>query len=142
MSRQEPEPQQIYDSQKIQLCKEIKPLLKFTDNFTMPPQNWDSLPIEFYRFQIVVDGRLVDSSDGQTYHNVNPSSLEPNHEVPVSTSDDVDRAVAAAKKAAPSWAKVPWDERKGRLLEFANALEAHTEAFSRMLVKENGKPVG
>ena len=107
----------------------------------MSLQSCNDGALDFSKFQLVVDGKMVDSSNGETYHNVNPSTLEPNPEVPLSTSDDVDNAVTAAQKAAKAWAQVPWNERKKRLLDFANALEAHMESFAQMLVKENGKPV-
>ncbi|RYP92414.1 hypothetical protein DL770_001431 [Monosporascus sp. CRB-9-2] len=106
----------------------------------MSLQSSNDGPLDFVKYQNVVDGKLVASSNGETYHNINPSTLETNPEVPLSASDDVDKAVIAAQKAAESWAKVPWDERKKRLMDFADALEAHTEAFSQMLVKGNGRP--
>ncbi|KAI1113085.1 Aldehyde/histidinol dehydrogenase [Nemania sp. NC0429] len=97
--------------------------------------------LQFATFYNVVNGKLTESSSGQTYHNTNPSTLQANPEVPLSTHEDVDAAVSAAQAAAGPWAETPWAERKKKLQGFATALESQTEHFSEMLVKENGKPL-
>ncbi|KAI0972956.1 Aldehyde/histidinol dehydrogenase [Xylaria arbuscula] len=56
-------------------------------------------------------------------------------------SENVNKAVDAARSAAEAWAQTPWAERKKKLEAYAAALEAQTELFSEMLVKENGKPL-
>ncbi|TGJ86594.1 hypothetical protein E0Z10_g2197 [Xylaria hypoxylon] len=107
----------------------------------MSKHDANEAPLEFTIFHNVVNGKLVSSSSGETYHSINPSTLQANPEVPLSTYDDVNRAVDAARAAAESWAQTPWAERKKKLEDFAAALEAQTETFSEMLVKENGKPL-
>ncbi|RYP59076.1 hypothetical protein DL769_008692 [Monosporascus sp. CRB-8-3] len=96
--------------------------------------------LDFTRFCNVIDGNLVGSSKSRC--SINPSTLEENPQVPVSTNDDVNKAVDAAKRAAEEWAEVPWNERQQAIMRFANALEALSEDFARMLTKENGKPLG
>jgi acyl-CoA reductase-like NAD-dependent aldehyde dehydrogenase len=61
-------------------------------------------------------------------------------ESPVSTQEDVDRAVAAAKAAYPSWRSLTFDEREGYLNKFADAIEANRDNFVELLGKEVGKP--
>ncbi|KAI1313943.1 Aldehyde/histidinol dehydrogenase [Xylaria venustula] len=97
--------------------------------------------LQFTTFHNVVNGQLTGSSSGETYHRINPSTLESNPEVPLSTQEDVNKAVNAARSAAEAWAQTPWAERKKKLEDYAAALEAQTELFSEMLVKENGKPL-
>ncbi|RYO75618.1 hypothetical protein DL766_005570 [Monosporascus sp. MC13-8B] len=96
--------------------------------------------LDFTRFCNVIDGNLVGSSKSRC--SVNPSTLEENPQVPVSTNDDVNKAVDAAKRAAEKWGEVPWSERQQAIERFADALEAVSESFARMLIKENGKPFG
>ncbi|KAH8164683.1 hypothetical protein CIB48_g3584 [Xylaria polymorpha] len=91
--------------------------------------------LAFTSFQNVIDGKL--SSTEVTRHTVNPSTLEANPDVPVSTQRDVDRAVAAAQVAAETWAKVPWAERKKAVEAFADAGARATE-FGHILVREMG----
>ena len=56
--------------------------------------------IEFTSFSNVINGRL--SSASKTTHAINPATKKPNWEVPISTSQDVDEAVAAAKEHNPT----------------------------------------
>jgi len=105
---------------------------------TVPSSNSMSA-LTFDRFHNVIDGELSDTE--ATRHTDNPSTLEANPEVPVSTQQDVDRAVAAAEKAAGSWAEVPWAERKQAVEAYADALEAHVTEYAHILVKEMGLPV-
>lgn len=90
-------------------------------------------------FENVVDGRLTKTA--KTRHGINPATGKPNPEVPVATPDDVDEAMIAAKKASTKWATVPYAERAKAVLAFADALESEHQAFSDMLVREQGKPV-
>lgn len=95
--------------------------------------------LDFTKFYNVIDGKL--ESTATTRHGINPSTLEKNPPVPVSTIEDVDRAVEAAVKAAESWADVPYLERQKKVAQFADGLEALKDDFAVMLTKEQGKPV-
>lgn len=97
-------------------------------------------PLSFDQFRNVIDGKLVDSET--TRHGINPATLEALPPVPNSTPKDVDAAVAAAKKAAAGWADTPLAERQQAVSKYADALAANAEAFAKMLVLEQGKPVG
>lgn len=80
------------------------------------------------------------STTNRTRRAVNPSNKQQLAEVPVSTQDDVDRAVAAAQAAFPAWRDLTQDERAGLLLKFAEAIEASQQQFAQLLGKETGKP--
>lgn len=99
----------------------------------------NSTPLDFTTFHNVIDGKLVGTA--KTRHTISPSTLEENPPLPLSTAEDVDKAVAAAQKAAKKWAEVPWEERKKALESFIEAFESHSEDFAQMLNKEQGKPV-
>ncbi|KAI0195319.1 aldehyde dehydrogenase [Xylaria flabelliformis] len=92
--------------------------------------------LTFTSFENVIDGKL--SSTELKRHTVNPSTLEANPDVPVSTQHEVDETIAAAQAAAESWAKVPWVERKKAVEAYADALDAHTAEFANLLVREMG----
>lgn len=93
----------------------------------------------FGEYYNTIDGKL--SSTSETRHGINPASGKPLAEVPVSTQQDVDTAVAAARKAFKSWSKVPYEERQKALRDYADALEAHGDDFAKLLTSEQGKPV-
>jgi hypothetical protein len=52
-----------------------------------------------------IDGKTMDPANGRTEEELNPATAEPFAEAPVSTSEDVDRAVAAARRAFEEWAR-------------------------------------
>ena len=87
----------------------------------------------------VIDGRLTTTE--KTRHGINPATGKPNPEVPVATKDDVEEAMIAAKQASVKWATVPYAERSKAVLAYADALEIEHQAFSDLLVREQGKPV-
>ncbi len=96
-------------------------------------------PLDFTSFHNIIDGKLSDTQ--KTRCTVNPSTLEDLPRVPVSTIDDVNKAVNFAHKAAKSWAAVPLEERISAIHRFASALETHADDVAQMLLKEQGKPV-
>jgi succinate-semialdehyde dehydrogenase/glutarate-semialdehyde dehydrogenase len=61
-------------------------------------------------------------------------------EVPVSSPDDVQRAVARARRAQESWALLPVAERAERVLRFRNALIDRAEEMVDIISRECGKP--
>ncbi|RYP72516.1 hypothetical protein DL771_004156 [Monosporascus sp. 5C6A] len=94
--------------------------------------------IPFTTFHNVINNELTDTPTMR--HTICPSTEEPLWNVPVSTQEDVDRAVSAAKAAFPGWSKLSQDERADYLNKFADAIEANKEEFIELLGKEVGKP--
>ncbi|TPX18353.1 uncharacterized protein E0L32_011728 [Thyridium curvatum] len=95
--------------------------------------------ISFEKFYNTVNGKLVTTA--KSIHGVNPSTLETLPDVPLSTEEDLNAAVTAARNAAPGWAETPLEERQKAVISFADALEALKSSFADMLVQENGKPL-
>ena len=95
--------------------------------------------LDFSAFYNVIDGKF--SPTKETRHCINPATEESNPEVPVSTPEDVDRAVKAGQRAFQSWSKTTYAERQKAMLESADALEAERDDFAKLLVQEQGKPV-
>jgi acyl-CoA reductase-like NAD-dependent aldehyde dehydrogenase len=95
--------------------------------------------LSFKSFKNTINGELVDTDIHRA--GINPATLENLANVPVSTEQDLDRAVAAAKAAFPTWSNKPYEERRAALLRYADAIEAHAEQFADLLTSEQGKPV-
>src|SRR5699024_4869104 len=70
---------------------------------------------------------------------INPATGETIIQVPLSTKDDVDQAVKAAKKAQKEWALEPAPMRAEILYEVGRIMKERKEHLSELLTMENGK---
>jgi len=94
------------------------------------------------RHQLFIGGRWVDSTGGEVQEVKNPATGEPIATVPKGTAEDVDRAVAAARKAYDAvWFDSTPRERSEALLKIADAIEAHGEELARIESENVGKPL-
>lgn len=85
-----------------------------------------------------IDGQWVEGS-GKTIEVLNPATDKPIAQVPDGGAEDVERAVAAARKAQPAWEKLPAIQRAGHLRAISAKIRANAERLARTLVLEQGK---
>lgn len=95
--------------------------------------------INFSTFSNIINGES--RSSAQVSHGIDPSTKKPLWDVPVATADDVNEAVAAAKKAYPAWSRTPWSERAKLLSRAKEALLARKDEMAHLIMQEGGKPV-
>lgn len=79
------------------------------------------------KLQNLIGGEFIDPAEGQTEEVVNPATGEPIAEAPLSTEEDVNRAVAAARRAFEGWAATTPSERAPTPLKLADAISEHAE---------------
>jgi betaine-aldehyde dehydrogenase len=91
------------------------------------------------KLQNFIDGEFVDAADGATEGVTNPANGETIAEMPLSTEEDVNRAVAAAKRAFPGWAATTPGERAAALFALADKL---AEELADLEAADAGKPRG
>lgn len=91
----------------------------------------------FSDFTMTVDGRAVTSAG--TIQTVNPATEAFIADVPDASREQLDAAVASAKRAFRSWSQRPLAERQAYVSKIGDAIEAHAEAFKRLLTLEQGK---
>lgn len=89
--------------------------------------------------QNFINGVWVNSNSSQTLNVPNPATNELLTKVPVSTKEDVNAAVAAAKEAFNKWKKVPVPKRARIFFKYHSLLSDNHEELARLIVKENGK---
>jgi malonate-semialdehyde dehydrogenase (acetylating) / methylmalonate-semialdehyde dehydrogenase len=89
--------------------------------------------------QNFINGAWVSSSSNQTLNVPNPATNELLAKVPISTREDVNVAVAAAKEAFNKWKKVPVPKRARILFKYHSLLTDNHEALAKLIVLENGK---
>jgi betaine-aldehyde dehydrogenase len=93
------------------------------------------------RFGNFIDGEIADAANGATYEVVEPATGRVYAHAPLSSSDDVDRAFAAADRAFDEWRRTTPRERSEALLLIAAALEDCSEKFVAAECRDTGKPL-
>jgi betaine-aldehyde dehydrogenase len=88
-----------------------------------------------------IDGESVAAASGATDPILNPATAEEIAQAPSSGAEDVDRAVAAARKAFPGWAATTPGERALALLRLADAIEARADELAELESANAGKPL-
>jgi acyl-CoA reductase-like NAD-dependent aldehyde dehydrogenase len=87
-----------------------------------------------------IGGEWVKSSSGEWFENVNPAdSNDVVGRFPLSTADDVNRAVSAAKSAATRWKKTPAPRRAEILFSLGDILRKNKDRYAAEMTREMGK---
>jgi betaine-aldehyde dehydrogenase len=90
--------------------------------------------------QNFIDGEFTDAADGATEEVLDPATGEAIAEAPLSSAEDVDRAVRAARRAFEEWSTKTPGDRSGALLKLADAIEEHAEELADIESADAGKP--
>ncbi|MEV6010129.1 aldehyde dehydrogenase [Streptomyces sp. NPDC051976] len=95
------------------------------------------------RTQAFIDGVFTDAVDGATFASLAPATGEVLAQVAACGSEDVDRAVHAARKAFDKgvWSQLPPAQRKKTLLKFADLIDKHREELAVTESIDAGKPL-
>jgi len=88
-----------------------------------------------------VDGQWVDPLDGKDWPVIDPASEEQIATISLGTSADVDRAVAAAKKAFETYSDTSPDERLALLRRIIEVYKAKSEELAEAISSEMGSPI-
>jgi betaine-aldehyde dehydrogenase len=92
------------------------------------------------KLQNFINGEFVDPAEGETEPVLNPATAEQIAEAPLSSEEDVNRAVEAAKRAFETWGDTTPSERSLALLKFADKIEEHAEELADLESADAGKP--
>ncbi|HVN00691.1 MAG TPA: aldehyde dehydrogenase family protein [Caulobacteraceae bacterium] len=91
-------------------------------------------------YKLLIDGALVDGAAEMDV--INPATEEVLAKCPRASKAQLDAAVAAAQRAFPAWRDTPIAERKAKLTQIADIIQANAADLARLLTQEQGKPVG
>ena len=83
-----------------------------------------------------VGGRWIDSRASEFFNVYNPATGEVIAKTPLSTGEDLNAAVVAAKKAFPAWRDTPAVVRARSLFRFRQLLEEHFEELAEIVTRE------
>ena len=93
--------------------------------------------------RLLIDGRWVEAASGQTFEVRDPSSDQVIARVAQGERPDIDRAVAAARRAleASAWSRMKPLERERLLHKLADLIEANADELAELEAIDNGKSV-
>ncbi|MCU4766506.1 CoA-acylating methylmalonate-semialdehyde dehydrogenase [Bacillus toyonensis] len=86
-----------------------------------------------------IGGQWIESKSKQVEDVPNPATGETIARVPLSTKEDLDRAVATAKEAFQTWKKVAVPRRARILFRYQQLLIENWEELAKLVTLENGK---
>lgn len=89
-----------------------------------------------------ISGIWVGSTQEDCLDVVNPATVEILAKVPLSASEDVNKAVEAASSSFMEWRRMPAVSRIQYLFKLKNLLEQNFDDLSRTITMENGKTLG
>ncbi|MEV1178222.1 aldehyde dehydrogenase family protein, partial [Nonomuraea sp. NPDC049784] len=92
--------------------------------------------------QLYIGGSWTASASDESIDVVNPATEEIIDRVPAGSPDDVEAAVAAARRAFPGWAGMAASERGKLLGDAAELLKQRSEEVAKTIASDMGAPLG
>src|SRR3954462_8588666 len=91
---------------------------------------------------LYINGEYIQAISGKTFSVVNPANEEVIAEVSEAQEEDINAAVAAARKAFDEgeWIKMDAAERSHLIYKVADLLEENREELAQLESLDNGKP--
>lgn len=92
-------------------------------------------------WRLVIDGQVVDAASGETFETVSPATNEVIGRVAKAGVEDVNLAVAAARRAFDDgrWSKMPPVERSRRMRRMADIVRERVDELARLETLNSGK---
>ncbi len=98
--------------------------------------------MKYPSIQNYINGQFTAPSNTNTIDVISPIDGQLLSKVPLSSTSDLDAAVAAAKKAFPAWSKTPIKERVQVFFKYKTLLEKNIKELAELCSEENGKTYG
>ena len=92
------------------------------------------------RFGLFIGGSWVPGA-GETFETLNPATGKPLVQLAQATSEEIDRAVRAARGAQPEWWALGGHGRARYLYAIARQIQKHSRFFAVLESLDNGKPI-
>lgn len=92
-------------------------------------------------YKLVIDGQQVDAAEGATFETISPANNEAVGRIAKAGIEDVNRAVAAARRAFDDgrWSKMTPLERTKRMRRMADIIRERVDELSRLETLNSGK---
>src|ERR687893_1698257 len=94
------------------------------------------------KYQLFIDGQWTDAESGKTFATPNPSTGETLAQVAEGDKADIDKAVAAARRAYEGkWGKMSARDRGRLLYKLSQLIESRAQDLAALETADNGKPI-
>ena len=98
-----------------------------------------TLAMKYAELTNYIGGKDIKSQSNRFLEVISPIDGNLLSRVPMSTADDLDAAVQAAKAALEGWSKTPIKERVQVFFRYKTLLERNLDELTRLVQEENGK---
>jgi acyl-CoA reductase-like NAD-dependent aldehyde dehydrogenase len=92
-------------------------------------------------YQMWIGGKWMNAGPGKTIPVINPSNEEVIASIQVAGETDVDKAVAAARKALPIWSGKSQTERSRIVNQIAVAIRENSSELANIEMLDHGMPI-
>src|SRR5262249_50022038 len=92
------------------------------------------------KFALLIDGELCQSAAALDV--INPATGAVFARCPAAGSAELDKAAAAARRAAGPWSAASFEDRAGAIKRMSAVLRANQDSLAELLTREQGKPIG
>lgn len=101
------------------------------------------LPKSPFQYQILIDGKWQEASDGRRYTRLSPGHNQVIGEYPLCSKEDAEKAIKAARDAFNnnSWRTMPGAERAKIINKTASLIRQHAPELALIETLESGKPI-
>ena len=93
------------------------------------------------RYELFVDGKFTAPKSGDYFSSINPATEGKLAEIAQAHAADVDRAVAAARRAFKGWSRLPGRERGKYLYRIARIIQEKSRELAVVETMDGGKPI-
>lgn len=88
-----------------------------------------------------IQGQFIAPAKKQYYDTINPATGKKIASIAKGTAADIDKAVAAAKQAAPAWQKLPAKDRAKYIFRIARMIQERARELAILESMNGGKPI-
>lgn len=122
---------------------EKQAILDFTSPWAYAPAPESTSHVKLKKqYELFIDGKWVKPIKGQYFPTYSPSSEALLAQVAEATTEDVDKAVSAARKAYNNvWSKLPAKERGKYLYRIARIIQERARELAVIETMDGGKPI-
>ncbi len=122
------------------MTKIDKNIFKAAWTYDDAPESTDHIQIK-KQYDLYIDGKFIKPIKGKYFDTINPSDGTKIASVAEASTEDIDNAVKAARKAFKGWSKLSGKERGKYIFRIARLIQERAREFAVIESLDGGKPI-